>query len=311
MRLNKLSKIYIAGHNGMVGSSILNHFKKKNYKNIIVRNRNELDLTDTNKTIQYLRKSKPQYVIIAAAKVGGILANRDFKADFIYDNLMIQNNLIKGSYLAGVKKLIFLGSSCIYPKNCKQPIKENYLLTGKLEETNDAYAIAKIAGLKMCEAFNNQYKLEYICLMPSNLYGPNDNYDSKTSHFFPALIKKILNAKKMKKKSIKIWGDGSAKRELTYVDDLAIACEHFLKIKTKHTLINIGSGNELRIKDYCKFIMKKLNCNLKIKYDLKIPNGTSRKILNCSLAKKYGWKSKYSLDKGFDLTLKNYLENYI
>lgn len=309
MQLNKNSKIFIAGHNGMVGTSILNHFRSKNYKNIILKNRKELDLTNTTKTIQYLKKSKPQYVIIAAAKVGGILANRNYKADFIYDNLMIQNNLIKGSYLAGVKKLIFLGSSCIYPKNCKQPIKENYLLTGKLEETNDAYAIAKIAGLKMCEAFNIQHNLEYICLMPSNLYGPNDNYDLKNSHFFPALIKKILDAKKRKKKFIKIWGDGSAKRELTYVDDLAIACEHFLKVKTKHTTINIGSGIELKIKDYCKFIMKKLNCNLKIKYDFKMPNGTPRKILNCDLAKKYGWKSKYDLDKGFELTINDFLKN--
>ena len=309
MQLNKKSKIFIAGHNGMVGSSILNFFKKKKYKNIHTINRKKLDLLDHEKTIKYLKKIKPKYVIIAAAKVGGILANNNFKADFIFQNLMIQNNIIHGSYLAGVKKLIFLGSSCIYPKNSKQPIKEDYLLTGKLEPTNDAYAIAKIAGVKMCEAYNKQFKLNYISLMPTNLYGPNDNYNLKTSHFYPALISKIYKAEKDKKKNLIIWGNGKPKRELMYVDDLADACEFFLKKKTKHTLINIGSGKEKSIKEYAHFIMKKLNIKLNIKFDKSKPNGTIRKILNTQLAKSYGWYSKINLNKGFDLTFKDFKKN--
>ena len=306
MELNKKSKIFIAGHNGMVGSSILNLFKKKKYKNIFTRDRKSLDLLDQKKTIKYFKKIKPKYVIIAAAKAGGILANNNFKADFIYQNLMIQNNIIHASFLVGVKKLIFLGSSCIYPKYSKQPIKEEYLLSGKLEPTNDAYAIAKIAGIKMCEAYNKQHNLNYICLMPTNLYGPNDNYDLKTSHFYPALISKIYKAKKNNKKDLIIWGDGKPKRELMYVDDLASACEFFLKNKTKHTLINIGSGEEKSIKEYANLIMKKLNIKLKIKFDKSKPNGTIRKLLNTKLAKSYGWHSKVNLDKGFDLTFKDF-----
>ena len=253
MQLNKKSKIFIAGHNGMVGSSVVRHFKKKGYKKLFFKNRKSLDLIDQKKTYSFIKKIKPDFVIIAAAKVGGIFANNEQKAKFIYENIMIQTNLIHSSYLAGVKKLIFLGSSCIYPKYSKQPIKEDYLMTGKLEETNDSYAIAKIAGYKMCEAYNKQYKTNYVCLMPTNLYGPNDNYDLKNSHFFPALIAKIHFALKKKTKMIKIWGDGSPKRELMYVDDLADACEFFLKKKTKHSLINIGSGEEKTILGYCKF----------------------------------------------------------
>ena len=269
MQLNKKSKIYIAGHNGMVGSSILRHFKKNGYKKIFFENRKFLDLLDTKKTTNYLKKIKPDFVIIAAAKVGGILANQKYKAEFIYENLMIQTNLIHASFTMGVKKLIFLGSSCIYPKLSKQPIKEEYLLSGKLEETNDAYAIAKIAGVKMCEAYNEQYNTNYVCLMPTNLYGPNDNYDLQHSHFYPALISKIYEAKKKKLKYITIWGNGSPKRELMYVDDLAMACEFFLKKKTNHTLINIGSGQEKTILGFCKFLMKQMGVNLKIKFEKK------------------------------------------
>ncbi len=309
MQLNKKSKIFIAGHNGMVGSSVLRHFKKKGYKNLFFRNRKNLDLIDQKKTYSFISKIKPDFVVIAAAKVGGISINNEEKAKFIYENIMIQTNLIHASFLAGVKKLIFLGSSCIYPKNSKQPIKEKYLMTGKLEETNDAYAVAKIAGYKMCEAYNKQYKTNYLCLMPTNLYGPNDNYNLKTSHFFPALIAKTHLAFTKKNKIIKIWGDGTPKRELMYVDDLADACEFFLKKKTKHSLINIGSGQEKSILEYCKFIIKKLNINLKVKFDKKKPNGTLRKKLDLSLAKKYGWKSKYNLNKGFELTYKDYLKS--
>ena len=309
MRLNKNSKIFIAGHNGMVGSSIIRFFKKKGYRKIYTRDKNDLNLIDQKKTIKYIKKLKPHYMIIAAAKVGGILANEKFKGNFIYENLMIQTNLIHAAYVSGIKKLIFLGSSCIYPKFANQPIKEGYLLSGKLEETNDAYAVAKIAGLKMCEAYNNQYKTNYICLMPTNLYGPNDNYDLKNSHFFPALISKIHQAKVKNNNEIVIWGNGRAKRELMYVDDLAIACEYFLKKKTRETLINIGSGQEKTIYDFCKFIMNQVNVKLKIKFDKKKPNGTPRKKLDSSLAKKYGWKSTFSLESGFHLTYKDFLQN--
>ena len=309
MQTIKKKKIFLAGHNGMVGSAILRLFKKKGYKNIICQSRKTLDLLDQKKTFNFLKRVKPDFIIIAAAKVGGILANREQKAKFIYENLMIQTNLIHSAYLIGVKKLIFLGSSCIYPKYCKQPILENFLLSGKLEETNDAYAIAKIAGIKMCEAYNNQYNTNFICLMPTNLYGPKDNYNPKNSHFFPALISKIHYAKLKNKKTITIWGDGTPKRELMYVDDLANACEYFLKKNTKHSLINIGSGEEKTILNFSKFIMKNLDIKCKINFDKKKPNGTPRKILNSNLAKSYGWKSKISLQKGFKLTYSSFLKN--
>ena len=307
MQLNKNSKIFVAGHKGMVGSSIVRHLKKKKYKNILTVDKKNLDLLNQTKTQKFLMRNKPQFVIIAAAKVGGIMANNKYKAEFIYQNLLIQTNLIHSSYLAGVKKLIFLGSSCIYPKFSKQPIKEEYLLDGKLEKTNDAYAIAKIAGIKMCESYNQQYRLNYISLMPTNLYGPNDNYNLKNSHFYPALISKIYQAKIKKKKTIKIWGNGKAKREILFVDDLADACEYFLKKKVKHTIINIGSGHEKTILGYSKFIMKKMNVNFKILFDKKKPNGTPRKILNFNLARKYGWRPKFSLSEGFDLTFSNFI----
>ena len=308
MQLSKNSKIFLAGHNGMVGSSILKVLKEKKYKNIITQKKNKLDLTNQKKTEDYLKKIKPDLVIIAAAKVGGIWANNNFKADFIYTNIMIQTNLIHAAFLAGVKKLIFLGSSCIYPKYAKQPIKEEYLLSGGLETTNDAYAVAKIAGIKMCQAYNKQYKLDYLSLMPTNLYGPRDNYDLKNSHFFPALISKIHSAKMNKKKNVEIWGNGNAKRELMYVDDLAAACEFFMRKKTKHSLINIGSGNEKTIKDFAKFIMKKIGVNLKLKLNLSKPSGTPRKILSTKLANSYGWRSKINLDQGFNLTYKDFLK---
>tara|TARA_B100001564_G_scaffold352236_1_gene359290 strand:- start:995 stop:1930 length:936 start_codon:yes stop_codon:yes gene_type:complete len=308
MQLSKNSKIFLAGHNGMVGSSILKILKKKNYKKIITQNKNKLDLTNQKKTEDYLKKIKPDLVIIAAAKVGGIWANNTYKADFIYTNLMIQTNLIHAAFLAGVKKLIFLGSSCIYPKYAKQPIKEEYLLSGGLEATNDAYAVAKIAGIKMCEAYNEQYNLDYLSLMPTNLYGPGDNYDLKNSHFFPALISKIHSAKIKKQKKVEIWGNGKAKRELMYVDDLAEACEFFMRKKTKHSLINIGSGEEKTIKDFAKFIMKKIGVKLDIKLNLNKPSGTPRKILSTKLVNSYGWKSKTDLGQGFETTYMDFLK---
>tara|TARA_Y100001970_G_C14122855_1_gene797299 strand:- start:104 stop:1054 length:951 start_codon:yes stop_codon:yes gene_type:complete len=303
------SKIYIAGHTGLVGSAILRKLKQKGYKNIITISRKKLNLKDQNKVFNYIKKNKPDFIFIAAAKVGGIYSNSNFKADFIYDNLSIQLNLIQGAYMSGVKNLIFLGSSCVYPRMCKQPIKEEYLLSGKLEKTNDAYAIAKIAGIKMCESYNIQYGTNYRCLMPTNTFGPNDNYHGLNSHFFPALIKKVHQIKKKKLNNLTLWGNGKAKREVIFVDDIAEACIFFMKKKTKESLINIGSGKDYTIKKYAEIILKTIipNKTIKIKYDLSKPNGTPRKLLSISLAKKYGWQAKMKLKESILFTYKSFL----
>ena len=300
----KKSKIYVAGHNGLVGSAIIRRLKFFGYKNIITIDRERLDLTNQHKVLKFLKKTKPKFIIIAAAKVGGINANNKYRADFIYENLSIQNNLIHGAYLNKIKNIIFLGSSCVFPKNCKQPIKEKYLLNGVLEYTNEPYAIAKIAGIKLCENFNLQYNTNYKCLMPSNTYGPGDKYDLETSHFYPALIKKILKAKKKMEKNIILWGTGRAKRELIYVDDLADACIFFMNKKTKENLINIGVGKDYTIKQYAEFISKYLNYPIQIKFDKTKPDGTKRKLLDISVAKRYGWSPKVSLKSGFFKTIK-------
>ena len=302
--------IFLAGHKGLVGSAILRKLKKKKYKKIITIDRKNLDLLDQKSVFNFLKKKKPKIVIIAAAKVGGVHHNNIHGADFIYENLQIQNNLIHGSFMNNVKKVIFLGSSCIYPKKSKQPIKEKYLLSGKLEETNEPYAVAKIAGVKMCEAYNKQYKTNYLSLMPTNTYGPNDNYDTYNSHFFPALIKKAHECKIKNKKIFKVWGSGKPLRELIFVDDIADACIFFMNKNIKDTIINIGSGKDMRIKDYVNFLIKKLEIKVKIKYDDKKPDGVFRKVLDVSVAKKYGWKSKISLEKGFDITYKDFVKNY-
>ncbi len=301
--------IFVAGHRGLVGSSLLRRLKYFGYKKIITRSRAQLDLRDQKKVFKFFKKNNIVSVINAAGTVGGINANNIYKADFIYDNLAIQNNIIHACYINNVKNLIFLGSSCIYPRNCKQPIKEKYLLTGPLEVTNEPYAVAKIAGIKMCESYNYQYKLNYKCLMPCNLYGPNDNYNLENSHFLPALISKIHNAKIKKKKFISIWGNGRPKRELMFVDDLADACIFFLNKKTNETLINIGSNKEMRILDYAKFIIKNLKSDLQIRFDNSKPNGTPRKIVDSNIAKKYGWKPKIDFKKGFKITYEDYLNN--
>ena len=301
-------KIFVAGHNGLVGSAIVKKLKAKGYKNILTADRKKLDLLDQKAVFNYLKKNKPKIVIIAAAKVGGISANNEFGAEFIYENLQIQNNLIHSSYLNNIKNLIFLGSSCIYPKFAKQPLKEEYLLSGKLEETNLPYAVAKIAGIKMCEAYNKQYKTNYKCLMPTNTYGPNDNYNLMTSHFFPALIHKAHMCKIKNKKSIEVWGSGKVYREMIFVDDVADACVYFMNKKTKHSLINIGSGKHMTILNYVKFILKKLNLNIKIKFIKSKPDGVYKKLLDISRAKKYGWIAKTSLNSGFDITYKSFLK---
>ncbi len=307
--LDKKSKIFLAGHNGMVGSAILKKLKLNGYENIILKTRKQLDLKDQKKVLNFFKKQKIQFVIIAAAKVGGIYANNVFRTEFLYENLMIQNNIIYSSFLTGVKNLIFLGSSCIYPKNCSQPIKEKYLLTGELEKTNEPYAIAKIAGIKLCESLNLQYGTNYKCLMPCNIYGPNDNYHLKNSHFFPALIAKTVEAIKKNRKELVVWGSGKPKRELMYSEDLADACLFFLKKKTKETLINVGSSREMSIVQYADFILKKLNAKLKIKFDKSKQDGTKRKILDCSIAKRYGWKPKIDLKTGFKKTYNDYIKS--
>ena len=307
--INKNSVIFVTGHKGLVGSSVVRRLNFFGYKNILVVEKESLDLRNQAKVDIFFKKNKINAVINAAAKVGGIYANNKYRADFIYDNLSIQNNIISCCYKYRIKSLIFLGSSCIYPRNCKQPIKESYLLTGELEKTNEPYAIAKIAGIKMCESYNLQYKTNYKCLMPCNLYGPNDNYNDLSGHFFPAIIARIHKAKLKNLKELIVWGNGQAKREMMYVDDLADACIYFLNKKTKEILINIGSGIEKKIIDYVKFAIKRIGANVRIKLDKKKPSGTPRKIIDCSLASRYGWESKIDLEKGFALTYEDYLKN--
>ena len=294
----------------MVGSSIQRKLKKTGYKNLLLVDKKKLNLLNQKKVFNFLTKNKPKLVIIAAARVGGIVANSKYKNKFLYENLQIQNNLIHGSYLARIKNLIFLGSSCIYPRNCKQPMKEKYILTGKLEETNDAYAIAKIAGIYMCANYSKNYNLNYKSLMPPNMYGPGDNYDLQNSHFYPALINKIAKAKKQNKKYVVLWGTGKAKRELMFVEDFADAIIYFMNKDFKEPFLNIGTGKSYTIKWYTKFLMKKIGVNLKIKFDKSKPDGTPEKCLDISLAKKYGWKPKSDFHKGFDTTFKDYQKNY-
>jgi GDP-L-fucose synthase len=303
--VNKKSKIFLAGHKGHLGSAIYKNLIKKGYKNIIIKDKSQLDLLNQSQVFKFLKKTKPKIVIIAAARVGGIYANNKFRGKFIYENLQIQNNLIHGSYMVGTKNLIFFGSSCIYPRDITKTITEKMLLSGKLEYTNEPYAIAKIAGIKLCESYNIQYKTNYKCLMPCNSYGPNDNYDTKNSHFFAALIKKIYLAKKNNKKSITIWGSGKPKRELIFVNDIADACIFFMTKKIPSALINIGTGKDKTILEYAKILMLEFQKKLKIKFDKTKPDGVKKKLLNIDLAKKYGWTAKTSLNQGIKRTLES------
>ena len=304
--MNKKLKIFLAGHNGMVGSAIFKKLKINGYENIITRSRKELNLLNQKDTLKFLKKNKPYFVILAAAKVGGIKDNAKNKDKYIYENLQIQNNIIHGSYLAGVKNLFLLGSSCIYPKHCKQPMKEKYILSGPLEETNDAYSIAKISGLKMCEYYSKIYNLNFKSIMPPNLYGPNDNFDLETSHFYPALIKKIYLSKLNNKKKLNIWGTGKAKRELMFVEDFADAVLFFMKKKISQPFINIGTGKEHSIIWYAKYLMKQMKVKLKVKFDRSKPDGMPHKCLDISIAKQYGWKPTDNLDKGFEITFNHF-----
>ena len=306
----KENKIFIAGHKGMVGSAITKNLKNNGYLNLLTANRSELDLTDLNMVNNWYEVNKPEVVIIAAAKVGGILANSKFPTQFLLDNLKIQNNLIEGAWVNGIKRLLFLGSSCIYPKFAAQPIKEESLLTDSLENTNQWYAIAKIAGIKLCEALNLQYGFDAISLMPTNLYGPGDYYNPENSHVIPALINKFDNAAKNNFKKVVCWGTGSNFREFLYVDDLADACrfvlENWKPKKEEIKYLNVGTGKDMEIKKIAEIIGKKCGFNGDIEWDISKPDGTPKKQLDISKITKLGWESKTSFDEGLNLTIKNY-----
>lgn len=307
--MNKDSKIYVAGHNGMVGSAIVRKLKELGYTNIITKSKKELDLTNQFQVNHFFHFEKPEYVFLAAAKVGGIKANDDFRADFIYQNLMIQSNIIKASHDNKAIKLLFLGSSCIYPKFCPQPIKEEYLMSGQLEKSNDAYAVAKIAGIKMCQDFNKQFGDNFISVMPTNLYGPNDNYDLNNSHVLPAMIRKFHEAKIENKDSVEIWGTGSPMREFLHVDDLADACVFLMNNYNSSEIINVGTGKDITIKELANIIKEITGFQGYIYFNTEMPDGTPRKLLDVSKLKDIGWSSQIELIEGITKTYKNYEES--
>ena len=304
------SKIFVAGHKGLVGSAIVRHLEAEGFTNIITADRRQCDLTNLNDVKKLFQFEKPEYVFLAAAKVGGILANRDYPADFIYENLMIQSNVIHSSYLFDVKKLLFLGSSCIYPKFAKQPITEDELLAGHLETSNDAYAIAKIAGIRMCRAYRQQYGFNAISLMPTNLYGPNDNFDHNSSHVLPALISKFHGSlEKSEHWVVKLWGDGSPKREFLHVDDLAEACYTCMEKYDGEEHINVGTGEDVTIKELAETIVDVVGYKNDYVWDTSKPNGTPRKVLNVDKIKSLGWKPKVSLREGIQKTYDLYKDS--
>lgn len=296
--MEKSSKIYIAGHRGMVGSSILRALQAKGYSNFVLKTSSELDLRNQQAVADFFALEKPDYVFLAAAKVGGIVANNTYRADFIYENMMIQSNVIHQAYLNGVKKLLFLGSSCIYPKLAPQPLKEEYLLTGLLEPTNEPYAIAKIAGIKMCDAYREQYGCNFISVMPTNLYGPNDNYDLNNSHVLPALLRKFITAKYNGDASVSIWGTGSPLREFLHADDLADACLFLMENYNEAGLVNIGVGEDISILDLAKMVKQIVGFEGDIITDTTKPDGTPRKLMDVSKLTNLGWKATISLEEG-------------
>ena len=306
-KLEKEAKIYIAGHTGMVGSALVRKLQQEGFKSLIFRTSSQLDLTQQQAVKTFFEEEKPEYVFLAAAKVGGIMANNTYRGEFLYENLMIQNNVIHQSYKAEVKKLLFLASSCIYPKLSPQPIKEEYLLTGKLEPTNEPYAIAKIAGVKMCENYNLQYGCNFISVMPTNLYGPNDNYDPKASHVLPALLRKFHEAKIHNKSSVEVWGTGAPKREFLHVDDLAAACLHLMQTYSGNVSLNVGTGEDISIRDLAIMIQKVTRFNGTINWDTSKPDGTPRKLLDVSLTHSLGWKHSISLEEGIERVYEDYL----
>jgi GDP-L-fucose synthase len=303
------SKIYIAGHRGLVGSAILRLLKKRGYKNLVTRTSKQLDLRDQKATKKFFEKEKPEFVFLAAAKVGGILANDSYPVDFLQDNLQIQTNIISNAYKSGAKKLLFLGSSCIYPRDCPQPMKEEYLLTGPLEKTNEWYAIAKIAGIKLCQAYRKQYGFNAISAMPTNLYGPNDNFDLNTSHVLPALIRKFHEAKINNQPEVIIWGTGTPKREFLYIDDLADASLFLIQNYDSEEIINIGTGEDVTIKELAELIGEIVNYNDKLTFDTSKPDGTPRKLQDVSRLNTAGWKFKTNLKAGITNTYNWYKRN--
>lgn len=296
--MNKQDKIYIAGHRGMVGSAILRALQSQGYTNFLLRTSAELDLRNQKAVIDFFAAEKPDYVFLAAARVGGIVANNTYRADFIYENLMIQNNVIHQCYVNDVKKLMFLGSSCIYPKLAPQPLKEEYLLTGVLEPTNEPYAIAKIAGIKMCDAYRNQYGCNFISVMPTNLYGPNDNYNLNNSHVLPAMLRKFIMAKRNGETAVTIWGTGSPKREFLHADDLAEACLFLMENYNESGLVNIGIGDDISILDLAYLVKKTVGFEGEVLTDPSKPDGTPRKLMDVSKLNGLGWKAKISLEEG-------------
>lgn len=299
--MKKDSRIYVAGHNGMVGSAIVRLLKKEGYTNLLLANSKELDLRNQQAVNTFFEKQKPEFVFLAAAKVGGIMANNVYRADFLYDNLMIASNIIHASYVNKITKLLFLGSSCIYPKLAPQPLKEEYLLSGELEPTNEPYAIAKISGIKLCEAYRDQYGCNFISAMPTNLYGPNDNYDLQNSHVLPALIKKFYLAKKNNLPHVEIWGTGEVLREFLYVDDLAEACLHLMLNYNDKLFINVGSGKDISIKELALTIKKVVGFEGELKFDVSKPNGTPRKLMDVSRLAEAGWTYSTELEQGIQL----------
>ncbi|MEQ9670722.1 GDP-L-fucose synthase [Coleofasciculus sp. G2-EDA-02] len=308
--MNNDSKIYVAGHRGLVGSAIVRSLRDKGYTNLILKNSQELDLRRQQAVEDFFAAERPDYVFIAAAKVGGINANNTYRAEFLYENLMIESNVIHSAYLFGVKKLLFLGSSCIYPKLCPQPMKEEHLLTGYLESTNEPYAIAKIAGLKLCENYCRQYGVNFISAMPTNLYGPNDNFDLANSHVLPALLRKTHEAKINKAEAVEIWGTGSPLREFLYVDDLADALVFLMDHYNEIQFVNVGTGEEVSIKELALLIKAVIGYEGELKFDSSKPDGTPRKLLDTSKINAAGWQPKISLKQGLELTYQWFVENY-
>lgn len=309
--MEKTAKIYVAGHNGMVGSAIVRKLEQEGYHNILKRSSKELDLRDQLAVADFFTQEKPEYVFLAAAKVGGIIANNTYRAEFLYENLQIQNHVIHQSYLHGVKKLMFLGSSCIYPKMAPQPLKEEYLLTGLLEETNEPYAIAKITGIKMCDAYRSQYGCNYISVMPTNLYGFNDNYHPQNSHVLPALIRKFHEAKVNKTDTVTIWGSGSPMREFLFADDLADACFYLMQNYNEPNLINVGTGEDLSIKELALLIKEIVGFEGELVFDSSKPDGTPRKLMDVSKLHGKGWKHKINLPDGIALAYQDFLEKFV
>lgn len=307
--MEKSARIYVAGHRGMVGSAITRKLKENGYHNFIERTSAQLDLRNQQDVQKFFDKKKPEYVFLAAAKVGGILANNQYRAEFLYDNLMIEANLIHAAYRSGVKKLMFLGSSCIYPKMAPQPLKEEYLLTGELEYTNEPYAIAKIAGIKLCESYRDQYGCDFISVMPTNLYGPNDNYDLKNSHVLPALIRKFHEAKESRQPSVEIWGTGSPLREFLHSDDLAEACVFLMENYSDKGFVNIGTGEDISIKDLALLIKKIVGFEGELTFDRSKPDGTPRKLMDVSRLHGLGWKHRIDLEAGIRSVYKQYIQN--